>query len=136
MSRECVHVYCKYMSYGIQSLKPTRKRDVKGGEERIKSILRKVEVNLKCYLCNSLRGSMIKFCSCNKAKVYFGSVLETLIHDQLSLWALWWHSDYGGSGWQRRYLPHGARSEVTKGWDSNIPFRVPPWHSFCEDTVP
>lgn len=59
-------------------------------------------MNLKCYLCNSLRGSMIKFSSCNKAKVYFGSVLETLIHDQLSLWALWWHSDYGGSGWQRR----------------------------------
>lgn len=56
---------------------PLRKRDEKGGEERIKSVLRKVEVNLKCYLCNSLRGSMIKFSSCNKVKVYFGSVLET-----------------------------------------------------------
>lgn len=127
----CVHVYCKCMSYDIRSLKPTV-LDVDDGEEIInKSFLRKVDVSLKCYyLCNSQ--GKYGFCSCNKAKVYFGSILETLIHGQLSLLALWYTVimvEVCGRGATCLMEP-GMKER--RDWNSNIPFREPPWHSFCE----
>lgn len=79
---------------------------------------------------------MIKSCSCNRAKVYFGSVWETLIHGQLSLSALWWRSDYGGSEWQGSACLKELGMQDRRGWDSDIPSRGPPWHSVCEVPLP
>lgn len=46
-----------------------------------KSSLRKVDVTVTCYCPHelSLKGNIFSCCSCNKAKVYFGSALKTLV---------------------------------------------------------